>query len=60
MAKIEKDLKEHKEKEELHHQMKKDKNKNHLEVVLKQMTEKPKSFPKIGLGLNKSPSKVAI
>ena len=28
MAKIEKDLKEHKEKEELHHQMKKDKNKN--------------------------------
>jgi hypothetical protein len=35
MAKIEKDLKEHKEKEELHHQMKKDKNKNHLEIVLK-------------------------
>ena len=55
MAKIEKDLKEHKEKEELHHQMKKDKNKNHLEIVLKQMTEKPKSFPKIGLGINKSP-----
>jgi hypothetical protein len=35
MAKVEKDLKEHKEKEELNHQMKKDKNKNHLDVVLK-------------------------
>lgn len=60
MAKVEKDLKEHKEKEELNHQMKKDKNKNHLDVVLKQMTEKPKSFAKIGVGLNKSPPKAAF
>ena len=41
MAKTEQDLKEHKEKEDLNQQMKKDKNKKHLEVVLKQMVEKP-------------------